>query len=228
VTPNPYAGKFIWDSWGRRARSDWEYSDDAMATGTRWRISGEGGPTSGYQLFDSEAAAWDWARANPNLSGLGNSGPSDSQNAYNAALRAQGIDPSELPYDQVGQEATARVLQQHGLQIPAYLQPFLGKPAGGGNSAQPGTVDIYSSDNAMRALGPAGGFLPIHGGGGQADPFQNTIAARFLARSQEQQSQKQAQMLREFIKRVMLAGQQQKQPVSPGMISAAMGRVVSA
>ena len=86
---------------------------------------------------------------------------------------------------------------------------------GGGrpNPALPdGGLDMSQFDNF---LAPSSGA---------PDPFQNSIAARFIERTQRGHSEQQQQMLREFIKRVMLAGQQNKQPVSPGLIAAAMGR----
>ena len=115
--PNPYAGKWVTDMWGNSPRNDWVYGDDAMATGNRWRISGESGAQGNYQLFDSAEAAQAWIDANRRA------GPSQSQQAYSASLRQQGIPESELPYGS-GQMRTFLAQAGRGLPVSSYLRQW--------------------------------------------------------------------------------------------------------
>jgi hypothetical protein len=105
-----------------------------------------------------------------------------------------------------------------------------GAPAGGGQGGggllptQLGTLDPRLPDGGIN-LDANVDWL------GQrqvsADPFQNSIAARFIARTQQESGEQQAQRMREFIRKIMLAGQGAKQPVSPGLVAAAMPRGVA-
>jgi hypothetical protein len=74
-----------------------------------------------------------------------------------------------------------------------------------------------------RAL-PFGGNNVNYGANGSPDPFTNGVVARFLERTASQNQQANSQVVREMIKKVLLAGQGQKAPISPHLVRAAMQR----
>lgn len=127
----------VYDSWGNIIREDWV--PVAGQPGV-WGISGEtyqpgeaalspGDPAllSGYtggQGLIQQAQADPLFASGVRSYAVGAPG-AQSVNAYNNALLAQGIQPSELPYGQVGQDATARVLAQHGQPLPGYISSYL-------------------------------------------------------------------------------------------------------
>lgn len=126
-----------YDSWGNILRDDWVPVEGAP---NLWHISGETGSTpqsqavapddpsllSGYtggQGLIQQALADPSFTSGARSYAVGAPG-AQSVNAYNASLQAQGISPSELPYGQGGQIATARVLAQHKLPLPASYSSY--------------------------------------------------------------------------------------------------------
>lgn len=116
---NPGANKWIWDSWGWAPRNDWAPTDGNDRQ-SGWKISGstidEDDAYDGGLLFDSPDAAMAYYGARPTPS----PGVAQDRNAYSAALTAQGIPESELPFGS-GQLRTFLAKVNRGLPVDNYL-----------------------------------------------------------------------------------------------------------
>lgn len=123
-------GLYAPDRWGWNARPDFVANINGR-TGL-YGVSGSS-PDPNEAIVNTRdealAAGHLFTTAQAALASLGPrpGGPTQSENAYNASLAAQGINPAELPLGTSGQIATARVQSQHGLPIASWLQPFLAK-----------------------------------------------------------------------------------------------------
>ena len=124
----------VYDSFGNVLRADWEpvsYNGQSL-----WHTPGET-HTGGENVYNPGDAALMSGYQGPEVTqdirsalasgirshAVGAPGQA-SVNAYNASLASQGISPSELPYGQGGQIATARVLAKHRKPLPDYLKGY--------------------------------------------------------------------------------------------------------